>query len=175
MTFIFDFSPGLDKDFFKEKYHSQAFSTHLLLHYPPLGEEAPKNVWGVGEHTDYGVLTILLQDDVGGLQVQTKAGKWIDVPPVDGTFVINLGDVLEAWADGAFTARPHRVQAPKDKDRYSFAYFYNPNLNAVVSKISHENALIDLDPSLSQSQKPLEMDLPFVFGDYLASKYTKQV
>ena len=165
---------GLDKDFFTE-FFTEALTSTALYHYPPLGEGTAENALGAGEHTDWGVLTILLQDDVGGLQAQTKAGKWIDVPPVDGTFVINLGDALEVWADGAFTARPHRVKASKEKDRYSFIIFYNPNLNAVVSKISHENALIDLDPSLSQSQKPLEMDLPFVYGDYLASKYTKQV
>ena len=163
----------MNKDFFKE-FFTETSLTGTLFHYPPLSEEADANAWGVGEHTDYGVLILLLQDDVGGLQAQTKAGKWIDVPPVDGTLVVNLGDALEVWSDGAFTARPHRVKASKDKDRYSLVYFCNPNVDAVVSKISHdENALIDFDPSLSQSQKKLEMDLPFLYGDYLAFKIEK--
>ena len=165
---------GLHKDFFKEKSYSEAFPAHMPIHYPPVGNQADENLWGVAEHTDYGMLTLLLQDDVGGLQVQTKAGNWIDAPPVDGTFVVNLGDMLEVWANGAFTARPHRVRAPKEKDRYSVAFFFNPNLKTIVSTINHDNALIDIDPSLAKNRKKLEMDLPFEYGDYYAYKYLGQ-
>jgi isopenicillin N synthase-like dioxygenase len=80
---------------------------------------------GVHHHTDAGALTVLLQDDVGGLQVH-RDGKWHNIPPVDGAFVINTGDMMQVWSNDRYQAAIHRVVAMDDRDRYSIPFFYNP-------------------------------------------------
>jgi len=103
---------------------------HLLklIHYP--GSAEPSQQQGVGAHKDGGILTLLLQDRVGGLQVQTGDG-WIDVPPAENTFVVNIGEILELATNGYLRATAHRVQTPPaGVDRYSIAYFISPRLAA---------------------------------------------
>ena len=78
-----------------------------IFHYPP--QPADDDGWGVGEHTDYGLLTLLAQDDNGGLQVHTPDG-WIDAPPMPGTFVCNIGDMLDRLTGGCYRSTPHRVR-----------------------------------------------------------------
>lgn len=89
--------------------------------------------WGVGEHTDYGLLTLLAHDGSPGLQVRGPEG-WIDVPAVPGSVVVNLGDWLEALSDGAYRSTPHRVRPPSPgmPDRLSFPYFFDPGWDARV-------------------------------------------
>jgi len=161
------------KSYFQEMFHSPNQQI-LLLHYPPLPEEHRKNnnveYWGVGKHTDYGILTILLQDMIGGLQVYNKEGRWIEAPPIDGTFVVNLGSSLEVWTNGAFTARPHRVKPSVSKDRYSIPFFYGPNFNTEVSPVKLDKAIIDV----KESQYTIDTEVPFLFKDYLEYKYTTQ-
>jgi len=103
---------------------------HLLklVHYP--GSAEPSQQQGVGAHKDAGILTLLLQDRVGGLQVETNDG-WIDVPPTENTFVVNIGEILELVTNGYLRATPHRVHTPPaGVDRYSIAYFLSPRLDA---------------------------------------------
>ena len=88
--------------------------------------------WGVGEHTDYGLLTLLAQDEMGGLQVRTGRG-WIDVPPVADTLVVNVGDMLERLSGGRFVSAPHRVRNAGARDRLSFPLFYDPDFSAVMT------------------------------------------
>lgn len=110
-----------------------------IFHYPPpatlkdpkLRDEAA--LWGVGEHTDYGLLTLLKQDDVGGLQVRHRNGQWIAAPPVEGTLVVNVGDMLEAITSGLLLSTPHRVRNPDpSKMRISFPYFFDPCVDFVI-------------------------------------------
>ena len=98
-----------------------------IFHYPPGADEG----WGVGEHTDYGLLTILLQDSTAGLQVRGPDG-WIDAPPIDGSFVVNIGDMLERMTGGAYRSTPHRVRNASDHGRLSFPFFFDPSWDAVV-------------------------------------------
>ena len=98
-----------------------------IFHYPP--GDGPE--WGVGEHTDYGLLTILLQDATAGLQVRGPDG-WIDAPPIDGSFVCNIGDMLERITGGAYRSTPHRVRNASDVGRLSFPFFFDPSWDAVV-------------------------------------------
>lgn len=98
-----------------------------IFHYPP-GDTAS---WGVGEHTDYGLLTILMQDDTGGLELHARTG-WIEVPPVPGAFVCNIGDVLERITDGAYASTPHRVRNLSGRSRLSFPFFFDPPFDMVV-------------------------------------------
>jgi len=103
---------------------------HLLklIHYP--GSADPAKQQGVGAHKDAGILTLLLQDKVGGLQVETGGG-WIDVPPTENAFVVNIGEILELATNGYLRATPHRVKTPPaGVDRYSIAYFISPSLLA---------------------------------------------
>ncbi len=89
---------------------------------------------GVHHHTDAGALTVLLQDDVGGLQVY-KDGLWYDVPPVDDAFVVNTGDMMQVWSNDRYQAPIHRVLAMENSDRYSIPFFYNPRAGAKIGPL----------------------------------------
>ncbi len=95
----------------------------------------PKADLGVHHHTDAGALTVLLQDDVGGLQV-FKDGFWHDIPPVPGAFVINTGDMMQVWSNDYYQAAIHRVLAMDTSDRYSIPFFFNPSASTEVSPLS---------------------------------------
>ncbi|MEZ5342368.1 MAG: 2-oxoglutarate and iron-dependent oxygenase domain-containing protein [Acidimicrobiales bacterium] len=98
-----------------------------IFHYPP-GDDA---TWGVGEHTDYGLLTVLAQDECGGLQVRLD-DDWIDVPPEQGVFVCNLGDMIERLTEGRYRSTVHRVRNTSGRSRLSFPLFLDPSWDAVV-------------------------------------------
>ncbi|MFM7061624.1 MAG: isopenicillin N synthase family dioxygenase [Actinomycetes bacterium] len=118
-------------------------STVRLNHYT-VGDPVPANERGgladlgptaLGYHTDPGVLTLLLQDDTGGLQAETADGTWIDVPPRPGTVVVNLGDCMQAWSNDRYRAAVHRVLPMTATRRFSIPYFSNPHRDAVVEPI----------------------------------------
>ena len=88
----------------------------------------------MGEHTDYGLLTLLKQDAAGGLQVKTDAG-WIDAPPLPGSFVCNLGDMLERMTGGRTRSTPHRVRNVGGRDRLSFPFFLDPGFDVKIEAI----------------------------------------
>jgi isopenicillin N synthase-like dioxygenase len=99
-------------------------STLRLLHYWPLMDF--KREIGCGAHTDYGLVTLLLQDDVGGLQVLNKlSGEWIHVPPIEGALVVNLGDMMQRWTSNVFKSTIHRVVNVANVDRFSCPFFFN--------------------------------------------------
>jgi isopenicillin N synthase-like dioxygenase len=112
-----------------------------LNHYPvtdPMAETASENLpdatMGVHHHTDAGALTVLLQDEVGGLQVHQK-GCWHDIPPLEGAFVINTGDMMQVWSNDTYLAATHRVLAMQSCDRYSIPFFFNPSAEARVTPL----------------------------------------
>lgn len=102
------------------------------LHYPPAPEPRPEDLYGAAPHTDFGFLTIVTQDDVGGLQVRRRDGIWIDAPRMSGTAVVNVGDMLMRWTNDRFVSTQHRVMNPPGCDRYSLAYFFDPQFDTVV-------------------------------------------
>lgn len=123
---------GEKPDFFA-RYFTPPTTALRLIHYPPAPANRPEDLYGAHPHTDYGFLTILAQDGIGGLEVQRPDGSWMPVPPVPGTFVVNAGDILARWTNDAFNSTPHRVINPaSDRDRYSIAYFFDPNLGAEI-------------------------------------------
>ncbi|TFY97534.1 isopenicillin N synthase family dioxygenase [Ramlibacter rhizophilus] len=125
---------GLAPDFFADKLDAPQ-ATLRLLHYPAeFGAGAPQGRAGAGTHTDYGNVTLLATDGVGGLQVQRRGGGWIDVPPLPGAFVCNIGDCLMRWSNDVYVSTPHRVLPPA-RERYSIAFFLDPNPDALVSAI----------------------------------------
>jgi isopenicillin N synthase-like dioxygenase len=124
----------IDENFFEDKLDAP-LATLRLLHYPAQPQRkdcAPDS--GAGEHTDYGNLTILATDDVAGLQVRARSGAWIDAPHIPGAFVCNIGDCLMRWTNDIYVSTPHRVAIPL-KDRYSVAFFLDPNPDARVEVI----------------------------------------
>src|SRR5580658_3841454 len=120
---------GLPPRFFADKF-DRPMATLRLLHYPPrdAGQQSP----GAGEHTDYGSLTILLNDGVVGLEVRRRDGAWIEAPPLPGTFICNIGDCLMRWSNDTYVSTPHRVTSPPGRDRYSVAFFLDPNPEALI-------------------------------------------
>lgn len=118
-------------------------STARLNHYT-IGDPVPpserKGLAELGEtalgfHTDPGVLTLLLQDDTGGLQTQSLSGDWIDVPPTPGTIVVNLGDCMQAWTNGRYRAAVHRVLPMTTSRRFSIPLFSNPDRTAIIEPV----------------------------------------
>lgn len=107
-----------------------------LLHYPPQEPDA-EDGFGSAPHTDYGFVTILAQDDAGGLQVRTPDGAaWIDAPPRAGAFVLNVGDVGARWSNDRLRSTPHRVLNRTGRDRYSIPYFFDPGATADLAPLA---------------------------------------
>lgn len=107
-----------------------------LLHYPPMPAASPDDLYGSAPHTDFGALTFLATDDVGGLQVQTPDGRdWIDVPPREDAFVVNVGDMLHRMSAGTLRSTPHRVINKTGRERYSCPFFYDPHVSAVIEPL----------------------------------------
>ena len=126
---------GLPRDWFAEHLTADPTVLFRIFHYPPNDqreESESADEWGVAEHTDYGLLTVLAQDDLGGLEVARRGGGWISVDPVPGMFVCNLGDMLERLTNGRYRSTPHRVRNRSTKGRLSFPYFFDPSWDATV-------------------------------------------
>jgi isopenicillin N synthase-like dioxygenase len=104
-----------------------------LLHYPP--QPRDEAVQGVEAHTDPSAFTILLQDATGGLEVRNRAGHWIDAPPIPGSLIINIGDMVQRWTNGRFVSTPHRVANRSGRDRLSVPFFVNPDYTATIAPV----------------------------------------
>lgn len=123
---------------------SPASSTARLNHYPthdPLPIEESENLPGLGptalgHHTDPGILTLLLQDETGGLQTLSLSDGWIDVPPRKGQIVVNIGDTFQVWSNDRYRAGVHRVTPITTQSRFSIPYFYNPAYPQVIEPIA---------------------------------------
>ncbi len=124
---------GLPRAFFKDKF-DRPMATLRLLHYPANPADAPTSI-GAGEHTDYGNITLLATDNVGGLEVRTRGGAWIAAPVKPGAFVVNIGDCLMRWTNDIYVSTPHRVVNRSGRERYSIAFFFDPNPDALVAAI----------------------------------------
>jgi len=126
-------SLDMPDDFFADAYRYA--NPSLRLHrYPPQPKDAAFNQLGAGAHTDWGVITLLLQDERGGLEVQNAAGEWLQARPIPDTFVVNLGDMIARWTNGLYHSNSHRVlNNASGSDRYSMALFYNPQYETRVS------------------------------------------
>lgn len=158
---------GLDEEFFREHYTRDPTILFRIFNYPRRTEARPG--WGVGEHTDYGFITLLKQDDVGGLQVR-HADRWLEAPDVPGSFVCNVGDMLERLTRGRYVSALHRVRSSSERDRMSMALFFDPDFEAVLRPIANvrpdsdaphtEVRWDDIDPHAALG----------TYGEYLLSK-----
>lgn len=129
-------SLSLPASYFYDRYTREPLTLFRIFHYPPLPipHKTAAPLWSVGEHTDYGLLTLLLQDDCGGLQVKTPRG-WIEAPPVPNSFVCNIGDMLDRMTGGFYRSTPHRVKNLSGRGRLSFPFFFDPNMEARIRAI----------------------------------------
>ncbi len=130
------------------------------------GQEEPQ--LGVGPHTDLGCLVLLLQDEVGGLQVQNCNGKWVDAPPIKDTFVVNIGEMLQIWSNNYFLATPHRVINTASRVRHSIPFFFEPNLTAKVSPLAISQELLD-----KMNRTPVASDHSLIYGEHMLKVYQR--
>jgi isopenicillin N synthase-like dioxygenase len=160
-------SLGLEAEYFAARYTANPTVLFRIFHYPPappVGDE-----WGVGEHTDYGLLTLLAQDENAGLQVHTPGG-WVDAPPIAGTFVCNLGDMLDRLTGGWYRSTAHRVVNRTGRGRLSFAYFLDPDFDAEIPPLPEHST-----PVAGRGRWDGQDVHAFrgTYGDYLVAKVSK--
>ena len=153
---------GLAPDFFAPLFAAPN-SRLKLNHYPPQDAPEADNDIGVVPHSDSGGFTILWQDDNGGLEVQSKSGEWVGAPPIDDTFVINLGNVMQIWTNGRFSSTPHRVINRGGRDRYSVPLFVNPDSSARIAPL-----IGPADPDMATPDFA-----PFRYGDYQRDEWRR--
>tara|TARA_Y100001001_G_scaffold27629_2_gene23116 strand:+ start:92 stop:1072 length:981 start_codon:yes stop_codon:yes gene_type:complete len=154
-------SLGFDKKKFA-RFMNKSHSFMRISNYPPYGKDQEENVGdGIGAHIDYGFLTILLQDNIGGLEVKNADNEWVSAPMIPGTFLINIGHMIQRWTNDYYKATVHRVIPPKHETRCSLPFFFEPNFDAIV---------VPLDTFCSKNNPPRYK--PFHFGNYLESKFT---
>jgi isopenicillin N synthase-like dioxygenase len=165
---------GLDEHYFRQQYCVEPLILFRIFNYPHAsaahgGETA---AWGVGEHTDYGLLTILRQDDTGGLQVKSRS-RWIDAPPIQGSFLCNIGDMLERLTRGIYRSTPHRVLNTSPRDRLSFPFFFDPSFDARMVPVDGlvNDALTD--DSGERWDHASVHEFSGTYGEYLLGKVAK--
>lgn len=163
-------SLGLEADYFHNRYTADPFVLFRIFNYPADPDSASSQ-WGVGEHTDYGLLTILRQDDAGGLQVKSKAG-WIEVAPLANSFVCNIGDMLDRLTGGYYRSTPHRVRNLAERDRLSFPFFFDPNFSALVQPIEFERPAA-LPDDTDRWDGASVHKFHGTYGDYILGKVAK--
>lgn len=133
-----------------------------LLHYPPQPPTADNDSFGSAPHTDYGFLTILLQDMSGGLAVRRTDGTWLQATPIPGSYVVNVGDMLSRWTNGRWQSTPHLVRNISGGDRYSCPYFFDPDMEATITAL----------PTCVSPDNPPRHP-PVKYGDYLLERLNR--
>jgi len=165
-------SLGLEKTYFKEKYTTDPLTLFRIFHYPPNEDKNIDPLWGVGEHTDYGVLTILKQDNIGGLQVKSQ-GEWLDAPPIEDTFICNIGDMLDRMTGGYYKSTPHRVLNLSGKDRYSYPFFFDPNFDVKIKAVALEHIDRSREMYSDRWDGASLHEFDGTYGEYLLNKVSK--
>lgn len=150
---------GIERDFFDARF-AEPISVFRMIHYPPRHTARSADQPGAGAHTDYGCVTLLYQDDAGGLQVRNVHGEWIDAPPIPGSFVVNIGDMMARWSNDRYTSTPHRVISPLGVHRYSMPFFAEPHPDTEISCL----------PNCSSADNPPKYP-PVTSAEYLLSRF----
>lgn len=127
-------SLDVDPDYFSGRF-AKPVTRCTAVYYPPQPPDAGEDQFGVAPHTDYGTLTVLYQDPIGGLQVRTNAGEWVIAHPIPGTLVINVGDLLGRWTNDRFQSTPHRVVNASGRERLSIAAFVDPDFDMLIEPV----------------------------------------
>jgi isopenicillin N synthase-like dioxygenase len=162
-------SLSLDADYFHRTYTADPTILFRIFHYPDSGDA--KDRWGVGEHTDYGLLTLLAQDQAGGLEVKSRQG-WISAPPIDGALVCNIGDMLDRLTGGIYRSTPHRARNRSGKGRLSFPFFFDPDFDARIVPLPGFANVIQDDRDSRWDRESVH-DISGTYGEYLLGKVSK--
>jgi isopenicillin N synthase-like dioxygenase len=162
-------SLNLEADYFARNYTSDPTILFRIFHYPACTPDDA--AWGVGEHTDYGLLTLLAQDDAGGLQVKARSG-WIDAPPIPETLVCNIGDMLDRLTGGWFKSTPHRVRNVSGRGRLSFPFFFDPDFAAEIVPLPERAGQVS-DDSAERWDRANVHEFSGTYGNYLIGKVSK--
>lgn len=165
-------SLDLTPDYFAANYTADPTILFRIFHYPPPAGSSAEGSWGVGEHTDYGLLTLLAQDRHGGLQVKTPGG-WIDAPPIEGTLVCNIGDMLDRLTGGWFRSTPHRVRNVSGQDRLSFPLFFDPDFAAEMKPLPEQASRPATNGGDARWDGADLQSFEGTYGDYLIGKVSK--
>lgn len=167
---VLGLSLGLAEDYFHQHYTKDPLILFRIFHYPPDPTPQTDESWGVGEHTDYGLLTILKQDHCGGLQVKSKS-RWVEAPPVPQSFVCNIGDMLDRMTGGLYRSTPHRVRNISGRNRYSYPLFFDPGFDTEVKPLPLVQA--PQDDREERWDKASVHAFQGTYGDYILSKVSK--
>jgi isopenicillin N synthase-like dioxygenase len=151
-------SVGMPEDFFYP-YTTKPMVQMRLFHYPPQ-PPVSESQFGVAPHTDYGLVTLLLQDPIGGLELRKRDGEWIAAPYVPGTLVVNIGDLFQRWTNDIYISNFHRVVNRTGRERFSIPLFFNLDYRTVVECL----------PTCCSPQNP-PRHAPTTCGDYLVSRF----
>lgn len=152
---------GIEDDFFDRRF-ADPISVFRMIHYPPRQAATRAEQQGAGAHTDYGCVTLLYQDDIGGLQVQDVRGQWVDAPPTEGTYVVNIGDMMARWSNDRYKSTPHRVISPVGVDRYAMPFFAEPHPDTEISCL----------PGCQSEHNPAKYP-PISCSDYMLSRFAE--
>lgn len=159
---LFEIALGLPAGYFDPTLQHPTCTTRLL-HYPPQPAQAALGQIGCGAHTDWGALTLLAQDDAGGLQVKAKDGSWIDVQPQPGALVVNVGDMMQRWTNDRWPSTLHRVvNKYSGRDRWSIAYFFDLDAESSIEPL----------PVCVSAERPARYG-PITAGEHLEQMYRK--
>jgi len=156
---VFAVSLDLDEGFFLQ-FMKKPMVQSRLFHYPPQPPVTDDKAFGVAPHSDYGMITLLTQDPIGGLELLKRDGEWIGAPYIEGTFVINLGDLFKVWTNDVYVSNQHRVVNRTGKERFSIPTFFNLDYDAPVSCL----------PNCRSADRPAKYQ-PIKSGDYLLSRF----
>jgi anti-anti-sigma factor len=162
----------LDENYFADHYTRDPLILFRIFNYPGHAPSTTEPRWGVGEHTDYGFLTILKQDETGGLQVKSK-NRWIAAPPIPGSFLCNVGDMLDRISGGRYRSTAHRVQNTSLRNRLSFPFFFDPNFNADVRPIGLPDPEVIATDRQERWDRASVHEISGTYGDYVLGKVSK--
>jgi len=161
---------GLEEGWFARHLTADPVVLFRIFRYPPVAAK-DEGSWGVAEHTDYGLLTILGQDATGGLQVRV-GDDWIDVEPDPEALVCNLGDMLERLTGGRYRSTPHRVRSPGKSARLSFPFFFDPSWDAEVRPLPLAGIAAPTEPNPRWDGHDVGA-FEGTYGEYLLGKVTR--
>ena len=156
------FAMGLNlKENFFIRNCNAPLSRASLVYYPDQPKEMGEMQFGVSEHTDFGLLTILCQDSVGGLQIKGLDGQWFHAPPIDGTLIVNVADLLSRWTGGIYKSTPHRVVNSSGQERLSIVLAFDPDPETLINP----GEIPEIEKNINEE--------PITCGDYLIWRFNK--
>ena len=151
---------NLEENFFIRNCNAP-LSRASLVYYPNQPKEMGEMQFGVSEHTDFGLLTILCQDSVGGLQIKGLDGQWFHAPPIEGTLIVNVADLLSRWTGGIYKSTPHRVVNSSGQERLSIVLAFDPDPETLINP----GEIPEIENNINED--------PITCGDYLIWRFNK--